>query len=253
MKRFWIATGIMLPIIFILWGVLSGSQRMWIVSAVWAVYGIIFFSGVAFLQLQLFCPAICRGKKGGNRVALTFDDGPDPRVTPQLLDLLGEEKVLAAFFCIGKKVQAHPQLAARIAAEGHLLANHTFRHKWWTIFLWRRWLVEEIEKTQEAIEQAAGVRPRFMRPPIGLTNPHYAGAMRITGLKLVGWSVRSLENLFSPDKVIERIRRGSDDGGIILLHDGGMQPDRLMAIVRQAIRDLRARGLEFERLDRLIA
>ncbi|MGH7990661.1 MAG: polysaccharide deacetylase family protein, partial [Limisphaerales bacterium] len=84
--------------------------------------------GVAFPQLSFFGKFICHGKKSQRRVALTFDDGPDANSTPQLLDLLREEKIEAAFFCVGKNVAANPELAQRIVREGHLLENHSYEH-----------------------------------------------------------------------------------------------------------------------------
>ena len=113
---------------------------------------------------------------------------------------------------------------------------------------WRR----EILETQEAIEEAAGVSPVNMRPPMGLTSPSLAAALRQTGLKLVGWDVRSLDTICSPATVLRRIGRGASDGSIILLHDGGADPKRLIATVGEVIRDLRERGFTLERLDRLL-
>ena len=81
--------------------------------------------GVAVPQLRLFGNYICRGANSKKRVALTFDDGPDPRSTPQLLELLRAEKIPAAFFCIGRNVEAHSELAAQIVRDGHLLENHS--------------------------------------------------------------------------------------------------------------------------------
>jgi peptidoglycan/xylan/chitin deacetylase (PgdA/CDA1 family) len=232
---------------------LSGSGRIWMLVVIAAGYLILFGIGVFSIRAQFFTRAICRGKSGEMRVALTFDDGPDPNATVAILELLSREKISAAFFCIGKNVVAHPQVAARVAAEGHLLGNHTYRHAWWTNFLRRRGLVDEMMWTQDAIVKAAGATPMYMRPPMGLTNPHYSGALRESGLTLVGWDVRSLDTVLSTKAVIRRILRQTRDGSIILLHDGGASPERIVEIVSTVIGELRAQGFGFERLDRLIA
>ncbi len=231
---------------------LTGNSRIWTLAAIGFSYFILFTIGVFCIQAQFFTRTICHGKPGTMRVALTFDDGPDPNATPAILELLSREKISAAFFCIGKNVVAHPDVIARVATEGHLLANHTYHHSWRTNFLRRRGLVDEMMRTQDAIQQATGITPMYMRPPIGLTNPHYAGALRQAGLALVGWNVRSLDTVLSPQAVIQRLLHQTRDGSIILLHDGGASPDRLVEIVSLVIRELRLRGFGFERLDRLI-
>ena len=231
---------------------LTGGGRIWTLMAIAIGYLILFAIGVFCIGAQFFTRAVCHGKPGEMRVALTFDDGPDPNATLAILELLSREKISAAFFCIGKNVDAHPEIAARLAAEGHLLGNHTYRHVWWTNFLRRPGLVDEIMGTQDAIQRAAGVMPVYMRPPMGLTNPHYSGALRQVGLTLVGWDVRSLDTVLSTKAVIQRILRRARDGSIIVLHDGGASPDRIVEIVGTVIGELRARGFGFERLDRLI-
>jgi peptidoglycan-N-acetylglucosamine deacetylase len=253
MSRFALTTLLTLVAAGIAAVLLSGIGRIWALTIIAVCYLILFTIGVFCIRAQFFTRAICNVEPGAMRVALTFDDGPDPQATPAILELLAREKISAAFFCIGKNVTAHPQLAAHVAAEGHLLANHTYRHAWWTNFLRRRGLVDEMIRTQVAIQKAAGVTPLYMRPPVGLTNPHYGGALREAGLTLVGWDVRSLDTVLSTQAVIQRILRQTRDGSIILLHDGGASLDRLVEIVSTVIRELRSRGFGFERLDRLIS
>jgi peptidoglycan/xylan/chitin deacetylase (PgdA/CDA1 family) len=186
------------------------------------------------------------------KVALTFDDGPDPRATPELLELLKREQIPAAFFCIGENVAAHPEIAARIAADGHLLANHSFTHPWYISLLKRAELKGQMDRTQSAIETAAGSRPKYFRPPSGMTGPNFAKALRETGLTLVGWDVRSLDTITTAKKSVARILRQAADGSIIVMHDGGATPARLVEIVSSAVKELRSRGYGFERMDRLI-
>lgn len=209
--------------------------------------------GVAMPQLRMFGPFVCRGEVSRRCVALTFDDGPDPRSTPALLDLLRDERVPSAFFCIGRNVSAHPELTARIVREGHLLANHTYSHSNVTNFFGVEKLVEEMTRTQSAIRDAAGVAPAFFRPPMGLSNPRVFKAATAVGLKIIGWTSRGFDTqCSSPQRIVRRILRGVKPGAIILLHDGKIPADRLLATVKLLLAKLRERGYECVRLDSIL-
>ena len=209
--------------------------------------------GVALPQLRLFGPFVCRGDVSRRRVALTFDDGPDNQSTPELLDLLRAERVPATFFCIGRNVTAQPELTARIVREGHLLANHTYSHSNATNFFGVEKLVEEMTRTQSAIRDAAGVTPAFFRPPMGLSNPRVFKAATAVGLKVIGWTARGFDTQCStPHRIVRRILRGVEPGAIILLHDGNIPADRLLATVKLLLAKLRERGYECVRLDTIL-
>lgn len=209
--------------------------------------------GVALPQLGMFGPFVCRGDTSRRCVALTFDDGPDERSTPALLDLLRDERVQATFFCIGRNVSAHSELAARIVREGHLLANHTYSHGNATNFLGVEKLVEEMTRTQSAIRDAAGVTPAFFRPPMGLSNPRVFKAATAVGLKVIGWTARGYDTQCrTPHRIVRRILRGVEPGAIILLHDGNIPADRLLATVKLLLARLRERGYECVRLDTIL-
>ena len=208
--------------------------------------------GVAVPRLGFFLPVIHRGRTGSRAVALTFDDGPDPRATPAVLDALARNQVSAAFFVVGSRVEAHPELVRRMDREGHLIGNHSFRHAWWTNFLWGRRLRRELVRTQEAVASAIGRRPAWYRPPMGLTNPHLARALREVGLTCLAWDVRPFDTGSSPDLVHKRIAAQVRDGSIILLHDRGRDPEEAAGLVNDTIGLLRSRGYNLARLDRLI-
>lgn len=257
MTRFAVTSLIALAAFFAIGWFLRGWERWAAFSALWVIYLTLFGLGVAFIRMNFFCPAICRANAGRPRVALTFDDGPDASATPVLLDLLRRENIPAAFFCIGRKVDAHPQLAARIVRERHLIANHTYRHLPRTAMMFGGELSREISQTQSAIERATGARPRFMRPPMGHTNPHYRRVLRKLGLTMIGWDVRSMDTRQEPARVIQRVLRQARDGSIILLHDGcgadgAANTQAVTEIVDGVVKGLRARGFSFERVDRMI-
>lgn len=209
--------------------------------------------GVAFPQLSLFGRFVCRGSGDRKRVALTFDDGPDERSTPALLQLLQQRGVQASFFAVGKRVAAHPDIAARIVREGHLLENHSYAHSNATNFFSVPRLRTELKQTQDAIHQATGVVPTCFRPPMGLSNPRIFRAAREEGLKVIGWSARGLDTkLTDSEEVVSRICRRVEPGAIILLHDGNIPTDRLVTTVKTLLDRLRSLDYEVVRLDHLL-
>jgi len=154
-------------------------------------------------------------------VALTIDDGPDPEVTPQVLDLLDAHGQRATFFCIAERVAAHPGLAREIVARGHSVQNHTARHRHNFSFLGPRGYVAELSRAQEVLTQVTGQRPSCFRAPAGLRNPFLAPVLRRLGLSLVSWTRRGFDTRErDPSKVLERLVRGLAAGDILLLHDG---------------------------------
>ncbi len=219
------------------------------------VFFIVMGLGVAIPQMRFFGPFICHGPGDHTRpaVALTFDDGPDARSTPALLDLLREAGVPAAFFCVGRRVETSPDVAQRIVREGHLLENHSHFHSNATNFYSVASLERELAQAQAAIVSATGTLPGRFRPPIGLSNPNIFRAAQKLGLQVVGWSVRSLDTrITDPERVVARILRGLKPGGIILLHDGNIPVVRLIPTVQLLLDSLRARGYEVVRLDQLL-
>jgi len=253
MSRFHITTLTVLALATAAAVLLDGAARWIVLGVLLAGYLALLSLGVAVLRLQFFCPVLCRGPAGKMRLALPFDDGPDPDAPPALLDLLRRKNVRAGFFCVGERVERHPGVAKRMREEGHLIGNHTHRHSAFTNFYSTSRLTREIERAQQAIERAAGLVPRFYRPPAGLTNPNAARAVRRLGLDVVGWqSGRFDRNCRAPEAVIRRIVAKARDGGIVALHDQGVPPDRLCAVVEGLIEAVRREGYQLVRLDELL-
>jgi peptidoglycan/xylan/chitin deacetylase (PgdA/CDA1 family) len=230
---------------------LAGSIAMAIVvgAGVTTLMGL----GVAFPHMKMFGPYVCEGVAKQKRVALTFDDGPDPRSTPALLEVLKAAQIQAAFFCIGSKVEAHPELAARIVQEGHLVENHTYHHSNATNFFTTSRLQAELVQTQSSVARVTGQAPRLFRPPMGLSNPRVFRAARRLGLRVIGWTARGLDTKFTdPAGIVRRLEHGFKPGGILLLHDGNVPADRLVITVQNLLDKLRLAGYEVVRLDRLL-
>lgn len=177
--------------------------------------------GSASVRSGFYLSARCRGERSERSVALTFDDGPDPRHTPEVLDVLSRHGVRATFFLIGEKAATHPELVRRIVAEGHVIGNHTHTHSGLFPLLRLRRMLEELQKVGETIRQITGRRPRLFRPPFGVTNPTIRRAVDRRGLTVVGWSIRSWDTVarIPRRKVLDRIVRRLHPGAVILLHD----------------------------------
>ena len=154
-------------------------------------------------------------------VAITIDDGPDPEVTPRVLDLLEEHEARATFFCIGERVDRHPALARAIVARQHEIGNHTYRHLMRFSLLGPRGLAQEIGRAQEAIGTATGEVARFFRAPAGLRNPFLEPVLRRANLQLVSWTRRGFDTVSgSAGRVLDSLTRDLQGGDILLLHDG---------------------------------
>lgn len=184
---------------------------------------------------------------GARRVALTFDDGPDPVDTPKLLDLLREKGVKATFFVVGKRADQYPEIVRRAWVEGHLVANHTWSHNSLFCFLLPRRLRAEIERGTESVRRCSGFRPRFFRSPVGLRHPLLAPYLEDAGLEYISWSIRTRDTLTADSGILaRRILNKVTSGDIVLLHDrlpGGTAA--MLEALPRVIDELRQRGFEF--------
>jgi peptidoglycan/xylan/chitin deacetylase (PgdA/CDA1 family) len=177
------------------------------------------------VRARIAALAVPRERVAGNAVvALTFDDGPDERFTPQVLDVLAEHGACATFFVVGRRAARHPELVRRIAAEGHGLGSHTWSHPELAGLPLAR-LLAECRRGRRAVETAVGRRVRAYRPPKGHFDPRGSLAARLTGLEPWLWSVDPSD--WRPGLAPAEILAGVDtmaSGDVVLLHDGIEQP-----------------------------
>ncbi len=210
-------------------------------------------AGVCAPRLRWFGPVLCAGPRDAGTVYLSFDDGPDPATTPAVLDALARHGARASFFCVGRKLREHPELARRIVAEGHTLGNHSEAHRWSGNFCLRGGWRRALWRAQESARQVCGVTPRWFRPPYGLQNPHLAGALRDLGLRCVGWECGGYDQSRAPAEVVARVLRDLRPGSVVLLHDGGQTPEAAVAVVDGLLAGLQERKLRSVGLDALPA
>ena len=211
-----VAAHLLLLLLFVRSPVLSAS-----VIALYAGFHALAAWGVLHPRSRLFGPNLSRLATSERTVALTFDDGPHPEITPRVLDLLAERGVRATFFVIGRAARRHPEIVRRIVAEGHDVGNHTDEHSYLFWAHLPRRIERDVAGAQQAIESACGTRCRFFRAPVGLKNWFLHRVLRAHGLDLVSWRIRFLERgALDRERTAARLRRRLRPGSILLLHDG---------------------------------
>ncbi len=231
--------------------ILAGYERLswWWLAALVAVYGIILIAGASVIRWNFFIPALHHGARQHMQLTLTFDDGP-AKYTDDILDILKEEGVTAAFFCIGKKIEAAPQIVQRCTNEGHLIGNHSYAHSIHFDWQSRSKMVAEMNRTNGLIKSITGLTPKFFRPPFGVTNPELSHAVTLTSMHTIGWSLRSLDTTAKDaDKLLQQLLRDVRGGDVILLHDN---VPLTVGFLTAFIRGCREKGFTFVRLDAML-
>jgi len=192
----------------------------------------------------------------GNKIALTFDDGPSDVTCNQALDLLKEFNISATFFLVGEQVSNYPEVAARMVNEGHTVGIHSWSHiKLDKVSLER--FKEEIVFTEEAINQITGKRPLMLRPPYGTVNKEELEYLQQNRYNVVNWSVDSLDWKYPDDgdQVIINTLRDVRGGSIILFHTlPGIHPSKIIGqVLPEIIYTLQSQGYEFVTVDELLS
>jgi peptidoglycan/xylan/chitin deacetylase (PgdA/CDA1 family) len=202
-----------------------------------------------------FLPIVSRGRPGARGVALTFDDGPDPEITPRLLDLLDERGVAATFFVTGEKAAAHPELIWEIILRGHAIGNHSYSHLPFLMLTGMRTLRREVKAAQTTLARF-GVVPLAFRPPVGVTNPHLWSVLLEEGMYCLNFSCRAPDwGNRRIDRLSARVLGKIAPGDIVALHDvapARASAEQYLSEIECLIHGLRARGLEITPLARLI-
>ena len=161
-------------------------------------------------------------KKQSRAVAVTFDDGPHPEITPRVLDVLEMTGATATFFCVGQFVERHDSLVREMAERGHRIENHTWSHSNSFAFLKPGALADQISRTQAIIKEVTGRAPEYFRAPAGIRSPWLDAVLHRSGLRLVSWTRRGFDAIDkNANRVSRRLTRNLQPGDILLLHDGG--------------------------------
>ena len=185
-------------------------------------------------------------------IALTIDDGPWPKTTAEMLDILKRNHVKATFFWVGSALQENPEIAKRVVAEGHAIGNHTWHH-------WYRKMDEataksEIEKTNELIYKTTGVKTSFFRPPGGYLNNGLAAYAKSQKNSVVMWSVTSADTdpRAKYQVFVKNVIRDAKPGSIVLMHDGGGNRERTVKALPAIVSGLKQQGYRFVTVPELL-
>ncbi|WP_261663455.1 polysaccharide deacetylase family protein [Deinococcus sp. Marseille-Q6407] len=200
-----------------------GRRRVALGGLGLAAAGLLAYIGLPYLLVQrLGLGTVRGGPAAGDRVALTFDDGPDSQHTPAVLDALAAAGMHATFFLVAGPARQHPELVQRILAQGHEIGVHAARHR----HAWARWPGDAYRdplQARTALEQSSGVKLRWGRPPHGAYSLANLAGLRRAGLTLVHWSIEGgdWEKEATPQRVQQKVLRELHGGAVIVLHDSG--------------------------------
>jgi peptidoglycan/xylan/chitin deacetylase (PgdA/CDA1 family) len=201
------------------------------------------FQGVTIAEAKL--------SQGQKVIALTFDDGPWTGSTAQILDILKKNNIKGTFFIVGQMLKEHPDLGVRIVTEGHVIANHTWTHRYHSMN--PQVAAYEVESTSDLIYQTTGVKTTLFRPPGGMMNNGVAAYARNQKYTIVMWSADSLDySRPALSRLISNVTRASKPGGIVLMHDGGGNRSRTVQALPQIINHFKKQGYSFVTVPELL-
>ncbi|MBM7666059.1 peptidoglycan/xylan/chitin deacetylase (PgdA/CDA1 family) [Solibacillus kalamii] len=190
-----------------------------------------------------------QGPTDQKRIALTFDDGPDPRFSNDVLDVLKQYNVPATFFVLGSKAGANPEIVKRMQNEGHVIGNHTYAHPNLVEEADLGTLEREVTRTEDALNEIIGYRTKLFRPPYGFLYNELVEKLGKMNYNVIAWDIDSLDWQEDPPEVIaSRVVDNIHPGAIILMHDGAESTgDRTNTILslQQIIPKLQEQGYEF--------
>ena len=250
MWRFYIITGIFTAIaLIIVITPVSGLGSLYMLGIDLLIYIAVVAVASSRIKSQVFMPVICRGDPESQQVAITFDDGPYPHRSVEIMKILETSGARASFFLTGRRVKGHETVVKKIADSGHTIGNHTFSHSGLFPFFSARNIARELTATNRLLERITGQRIHYFRPPFGVTNPNIARGLKGLNMKVVGWSIRSFDTRNeNPEKVLKRISGRLRGGEIILLHESS---EHILEILVKLLKLLDQKGLEAVSLDEI--
>lgn len=213
--------------------------------AIVILFNLILSFGILFLRFEYFYPATFQNSR--EPVILTFDDGPDPERTPQVLEILRKHNIRALFFVIGDKALKYPELVKQMLDGGHIIGNHTQTHPLFFAMYSRKKIAQELDQGIATLRQFQSSNELF-RPPIGYMNPSIARELKKRNLKIVGWNVRSYDSFKNTDQLLQRLLRLTQKGSVVLMHDN---LDATIQVLETYIQQAKSFGIIFANQEQL--
>lgn len=214
------------------------------------IYFLIIFYGCYYINSQFFLKVICCSNTDKKQIAISFDDGPSINFTPEILQVLSENNVKAAFFCIGECINGNENILKKLHEDGHIIGNHSYSHHFWFDLFSSKKILADIRQMDFKMAQVTGLKPKFFRPPYGVTNPNLRNAILKGGYIPIGWNVRSMDSVINDkEKLLKKVSRSLKPGCIILFHDTSKAT---LEILPQFIQETIMNGYDIVRLDILL-
>ncbi|MEO6220778.1 MAG: polysaccharide deacetylase family protein [Ginsengibacter sp.] len=214
------------------------------------VYSLIVFYGCAYVDSNFFLPVICSAHTTEKIIAISFDDGPVKNYTPQILRLLKQENIKAAFFCIGNRIAGNENIVKQVIEDGHIIGNHSYSHHFWFDMFSSKKMLNDLQMMDKEIKKITGLTPRLFRPPYGVTNPNIKRAVEKGDYIPVGWSVRSMDTVIKHErKLLSGICNAIKPGAIFLFHDTSITT---LNVLQEFINVVKNKGYRVVPLDKLL-
>jgi peptidoglycan/xylan/chitin deacetylase (PgdA/CDA1 family) len=228
---------------------LFGISLGWLILPSAAFLALVIY-GSTIIQSNFHAPAYCHANVSEKEIALSFDDGPNPQYTPQVLSTLAQHDASATFFVIGKHIQGNESILKQIDAAGHSIGNHSYTHSFYVDFKSLQGFKNELNQTAECVFKIIGKRMRMFRPPYGVTTPNLAKASGILNYSIIGWTIRSLDTTDdSVQTITRRVQTQIKPGAIILFHDTS---NKTVQALKQTLNFAKENGYKIVSVERLL-
>lgn len=213
-------------------------------------YLLILFYGCYYVGSGFFIKIICSVKTEKKEIAISFDDGPAKQFTPEILQVLFDHDVKAAFFCIGKNITNNKILFKQIYLAGHIIGNHSYSHHLWFDMFSAKKMQADLNMMDETMKDLVDRKPLLFRPPYGVMNPNLKKAILRGNYTPIGWSVRSLDTVIKDEaKLLNKIKKGIKPGAIFLFHDTS---ETTLAILPRFLKEVKDIGFSIVGLDKML-
>lgn len=214
------------------------------------IYSLIVFYGCYYIGSNFFIKVVCSADTDKKEIAISFDDGPVTNFTPQILQLLKEENIKAAFFCIGNRIPGNEKIVKQLQDDGHIIGNHSYSHHFWFDMFSSKKMLEDMQLMDQTMKAITGLQPRLFRPPYGVTNPNLKKAIINGNYTPVGWSVRSMDTVIKNEtKLLDKIKAGLKPGAVFLFHDTS---NTTLQVLPRFFKEVKNQGYHIVPLDKLL-
>ena len=214
------------------------------------IYSLIVFYGCYYIGSNFFIKVVCSADTDQKEIAISFDDGPATNFTPQILQLLKDENIKAAFFCIGNRIPGNEKIVKQLQDDGHIIGNHSYSHHFWFDMFSSKKMLEDMQLMDQTMKAVTGLQPKLFRPPYGVTNPNLKKAIIKGNYTPVGWSVRSMDTVIKNEtKLLHKIKAGLKPGAVFLFHDTS---NITLQVLPLFFKEVKNQGYHIVPLDKLL-